>query len=139
MTFVGGIMAGMLGIGGGMITTPLLLRLGKDPKSATSTSNLLIVFTAISGTILFFFSGQLLLGFSLCLAIPCGLSAIFGSGWINAYINRTKRSSILIYFLFYMLIFSVTILIITSYHKVKTAFDNNLTIGIFQPFSYCNN
>lgn len=132
-------MAGMLGIGGGMITTPLLLRLGKDPKSATSTSNLLIIFTAISGTILFIFSGQLLIGFCLCLAAPCGIAALFGSGWINSYINRTKRSSILIYFLFYMLIFSVTILIITSYHKVQTAINTNLPIGIFQPFSYCKN
>jgi hypothetical protein len=32
LTFVGGIVTGMLGIGGGMITTPLLLKIGLDPK-----------------------------------------------------------------------------------------------------------
>jgi uncharacterized membrane protein YfcA len=46
----------MLGIGGGMITTPLLLGLGKDPKCATSTSNLLIVFTAVAGSTIFIFA-----------------------------------------------------------------------------------
>ena len=56
LTFLGGIVAGMLGIGGGMITTPLLLSYGVDPKSATSTSNLLIIFTAFSATVMFVFS-----------------------------------------------------------------------------------
>jgi succinate dehydrogenase/fumarate reductase cytochrome b subunit len=56
MTFLGGIIAGMLGIGGGMITTPLLLGIGVDAKSATSTSNLLIIFTALTGTLIFIFS-----------------------------------------------------------------------------------
>lgn len=56
MTFLGGIIAGMLGIGGGMITTPLLLGIGVDAKSSTSTSNLLIIFTALTGTLIFIFS-----------------------------------------------------------------------------------
>lgn len=32
LTFCGGIMSGMLGVGGGMITTPLLLAMGLDAK-----------------------------------------------------------------------------------------------------------
>jgi uncharacterized membrane protein YfcA len=56
LTFLGGIVAGMLGIGGGMIITPLLLSFGVDPKGATSTSNLLIVFSAFTATIMFVFS-----------------------------------------------------------------------------------
>lgn len=32
LTFLGGIVSGMVGIGGGMITTPLMLSLGANPK-----------------------------------------------------------------------------------------------------------
>lgn len=32
LTFLGGAVSGMVGIGGGMITTPLMLGLGAEPK-----------------------------------------------------------------------------------------------------------
>ncbi len=31
-TFIGGVVTGMIGIGGGMITTPIFLKIGLDPK-----------------------------------------------------------------------------------------------------------
>jgi len=50
-----GIIAGMLGIGGGMIITPLMLELGFDMKITRTTSNLLLIFTSLLSLFYFIF------------------------------------------------------------------------------------
>ncbi len=51
--FYGGMVAGMLGIGGAVILTPLMLQLRVDPIVATSTSNFLLILTSSTASILF--------------------------------------------------------------------------------------
>ncbi|NEP47434.1 MAG: sulfite exporter TauE/SafE family protein [Moorea sp. SIO3C2] len=46
-----GILAGFLGIGGGVVLVPLLVALGYQPVQAAATSSLSIVITATSGTL----------------------------------------------------------------------------------------
>ena len=46
---VSGILAGLLGIGGGTILVPLLVTLGYLPVKAVATSSLAILITSISG------------------------------------------------------------------------------------------
>ncbi|MBM5798469.1 MAG: sulfite exporter TauE/SafE family protein, partial [Cyanobacteria bacterium K_Offshore_0m_m2_072] len=45
-----GLLSGLLGIGGGLIFSPLLLLLGLDPHQALATSSLAIVPTTLGGT-----------------------------------------------------------------------------------------
>jgi uncharacterized membrane protein YfcA len=45
-----GLLSGVLGIGGGLVFSPLLLLLGLDPHQAMATSTLAIVPTTLSGT-----------------------------------------------------------------------------------------
>ena len=51
--FISGLMAGLLGIGGGLILGPLLLELGLHPLVSTATSNFLVLFTSSSTSIQF--------------------------------------------------------------------------------------
>ncbi len=46
-----GILAGFLGVGGGTILVPLLVKLGYNPVEAVATSSLSIFITAISGSV----------------------------------------------------------------------------------------
>jgi hypothetical protein len=48
---ISGVIAGLLGIGGGIITIPLLVTLGYTPVQAIATSSLAIVITSISGSL----------------------------------------------------------------------------------------
>ena len=48
---VSGILAGLLGIGGGVILVPLLVTLGYTPVQAVATSSLTILVTSISGSV----------------------------------------------------------------------------------------
>jgi hypothetical protein len=51
--FISGILAGLLGIGGGIILGPLLLELGLHPVVSTATTNFLVLFTSSSTSIQF--------------------------------------------------------------------------------------
>ncbi|MDM7953355.1 MAG: sulfite exporter TauE/SafE family protein [Cyanobium sp. CZS 25K] len=56
---VAGLLSGLLGIGGGLIFSPLLLALGLTPHQALATSSLAIVPTTLGGTIAHIRSGRL--------------------------------------------------------------------------------
>mmetsp|Transcript_36703 Transcript_36703/g.79935 ORF Transcript_36703/g.79935 Transcript_36703/m.79935 type:complete len:96 (+) Transcript_36703:886-1173(+) len=46
--FIAGILAGSLGIAGGLLMGPILLVIGLDPRISTATSNFMGTFTAFS-------------------------------------------------------------------------------------------
>ena len=104
-----GVSASTLGISGGIIANPLFVSLGMDPKESSSTSNFLIVITAIETTFLFIMSGQLQIGYSLCLGSLSVTAAIIGNLFILKYINQTGKSSILLIIMEYFIVGSIFI------------------------------
>ena len=64
-----GLLSGLLGIGGGLIFSPLLLLLGLDPHQALATSSLAIVPTTLGGTWSHLRSRSLPLGPSLAIGL----------------------------------------------------------------------
>ena len=111
ISIIAGIVSSSLGIGGGMITNPAFASLGMDPKECSSTSNFLIIVTSIAATFIFILSGQLEIGYSICLGTFCTIAAFIGSFYILKYINKTGRSSILFVIMEYFLIASLFIAI----------------------------
>jgi uncharacterized membrane protein YfcA len=134
--FLGGIMSGMLGVGGGIVMTPLMLELGVLPKIASSTANFLLVFTASAGSFLFIISKQLIWDYAIFYAILCSIASVIGSIYISQYIKRTNKTSVLIYTLFYLMILSLVILPINgikhAYYDLQSGFN------IFEFRSFCN-
>lgn len=58
LTAISGMLAGLVGVGGGVFVVPTMNIVGKIPiKAATSTSGFMMGFTAAAGGILFFLSG----------------------------------------------------------------------------------
>jgi len=49
--FIAGVLAGSLGIAGGLVMGPILLMIGLDPRISTATSNFMGVFTACSTSV----------------------------------------------------------------------------------------
>ena len=83
-----GLLSGLLGIGGGLIFSPLLLALGLEPHQALATSTLAIVLTTAGGAWAHFRQGRLPLQPSLAIGLAALISApLFGglgrllSGW----------------------------------------------------------
>lgn len=76
---VAGTLAGLLGIGGGVIMVPLLVSLGFEPVVAVGTSTVAIIITAVAGTVQNARMGYWQLDKILSLGIPAAVTAPLGS------------------------------------------------------------
>ena len=135
ISIVAGIVSSSLGIGGGMITNPAFASLGMDPKESSSTSNFLIIVTAIAATFMFILSGQLEINYSICLGTFCTIAAFIGSFYILKYINKTGRSSVLLVIMEYFLIASLFI----ALYKIFTLDlgDTSFIASLFMTNKFC--
>ena len=93
-----GVVAALLGIGGGTVVVPLLLALGIHPQSAAATSTVLILFSSAAA------AGQGAAGFiepSFAAAFGVAALAAGAAGvWLSArFVDRSGRSSLLVWLL----------------------------------------
>lgn len=99
-----GILAGLLGIGGGTVLVPILLAFGYTPLQAVATSSLAIVITATSGTIQNWRMGYIDFKKVIFLALPAAITAYFSAG-IAKFIpprNQLVSFGILLLFTIYL-------------------------------------
>jgi uncharacterized protein len=75
---VSGVISGLLGIGGGIVTIPLMIALGYSPVQAIATSSLFIVMTSISGSIQNWLMGYLSFRKIMFLGIPAFITTGIG-------------------------------------------------------------
>lgn len=93
---VAGLVAGMFGIGGGIIVGPLMLAIGVHPQVASATSACMVLFTSATSTLSFLIFGYLqgdyaifclVLGFLSTLVGQTGMTVLLAwSGGRNSYI-----------------------------------------------------
>eukprot|EP00565_Helicotheca_tamesis_P003823 CAMPEP_0185724688 /NCGR_PEP_ID=MMETSP1171-20130828/1096_1 /TAXON_ID=374046 /ORGANISM="Helicotheca tamensis, Strain CCMP826" /LENGTH=575 /DNA_ID=CAMNT_0028392599 /DNA_START=27 /DNA_END=1757 /DNA_ORIENTATION=+ len=95
-TFVAGIVAGLIGIGGGMVLGPLMLVMGIHPRVSSATTATMIVLTSSSVAILFVTSGLVPFSYAIAFFCICLCGAYIGKKYIDAYVKKTGRASILI-------------------------------------------
>eukprot|EP00971_Amphidinium_carterae_P316406 6289010-Amphidinium_carterae.2 len=70
-----GILAGLVGVGGGLIFSPFFLLAGMDPAMAVGTSSTCVLFTSSSTTIQYVFTDRIIMS----LAIVYGVVTLFAS------------------------------------------------------------
>ena len=80
---ISGMVSGLLGIGGGILTIPLMVTLGYTPVQAIATSSLFIVITAISGTVQNWLMGYFNWKKIIYLGIPAFLTTGIGVYFAN--------------------------------------------------------
>lgn len=78
-----GIIAAVLGIGGGLVIVPILNLLGATPLQATATSLVGVFLGAVSATVQNYFSGSLDFKLAIYLALPALLTTELGVGLAN--------------------------------------------------------
>lgn len=80
MTSVVGLLAGILGLGGGEFMVPLLLEFGLMPRVASATSGFLIAFSTSNDVIHYLIAGTLtpILGYAVGCVIVANLGAFVG-------------------------------------------------------------
>jgi len=95
-TFAAGIVAGLIGIGGGMVLGPLMLVLGIHPRVSSATTATMIVLTSSSVAIMFVTSGLVPWEYAVFFFSICFCGAYTGKKYIDAYVKKTGMSSVLI-------------------------------------------
>jgi uncharacterized membrane protein YfcA len=99
LSFVEGFFSSMMGIGGGIIMVPLLVRLLKyPPHIATATSQFIVAVTALAATAAHVVQGSFSGSDTILRAVPLALGVAIGAQ-IGAWQSRRIRGPTLIRFL----------------------------------------
>jgi len=87
VSFLAGVASGLLGIGGGVLTTPLMNQLMNVPiKASVATSKFMIGTTAVGGAMIYYIKGAA----NVVLAVPVAIGLIIGAN-IGAWtMNKIK-------------------------------------------------
>lgn len=93
ISFVAGVAAALLGIGGGMVLGPMMLDLGIMPQVVSATNGFLIILTASGSVVQYLANGRLHLEVAAWF-IMCGFfGGQVGSRVLKAVLKRTGRQS----------------------------------------------
>jgi len=96
LSVAAGVAAGLLGIGGGMVTGPLMLELGVHPQVACATAACMVLFTSSSTTAQFVIAGMLRLDYAVWYGSVGVLATIIGQSIAVWYIRTYNRQSVII-------------------------------------------
>lgn len=92
-----GVLAGMLGVGGGMVMQPLMLELGLPPDVCAATAAFMMLFTASSTTLQFTLNGMLDWERNIALPVIGVLGAAAGSLVIGRLVAHYNRLSLIVF------------------------------------------
>lgn len=85
---VAGFIGGLLGVGGGSIVVPALVGSGLDPKRASATASVVIVFASLTG----FMAHATVTGISINLLVATSIASASGAA-VGAWLMSEKLKS----------------------------------------------
>jgi len=93
-----GLVAGMFGIGGGIVMAPLMLALGVHPKVVSATSACMILFTSGMSTLCYLVFGYLKYDYAIFCLVLGFLSTLVGQTAMSALLTWSGQRSLYIAF-----------------------------------------
>lgn len=100
----GGLLAAVVGIGGGVVYSPLFLELGIPPKSASATAMFLVLYTSLANTIQFAIGKQLDYQYGMWLALWVVAGTLTGLTVVGKVVKKSGRQSIIVFLLMTVLL-----------------------------------
>lgn len=133
LMILGGVSAGLIGIGGSLIYNPFLLALGLHPQVVASTATLLIFFSSSVVATSFYFHHILNVSYAAHFVPPSIIAGFIGVLFISRVVKATGRASIVIILLAVLITLGAVITGTFETFRSYTAFQEGAGIG-FQPF-----
>lgn len=103
MSYITGISAGTLGIGGGMILGPFMLDLGMDPSISTALSGFTVLFTSSSTSTQFVIAGAIHLEHAWVFMVFSLIGSVIGNLLLKQLIRKYNRPSFVVWVIFSIL------------------------------------
>lgn len=113
------ILCGMTGIAGGMVLGPLFLSYNMIPSIMSNTNQYITMVASLSVTIQFLMRGQLNKHYSLVFGITSFISAFVGLFFVNKYIKKTGKQSLIAIILTLVLVVALLLLPLNYYIKMR--------------------
>ena len=131
---VAGFVAGVIGIGGGVVLGPILLDLGIHPIVGSVTTNMLVLITSSSTTFQFILFKMLNLQYGIICIIFSALGSYCGTYLVNTYVKKTGKQSFIVLVLFCVVIVSAIVLPLSSLLNIIDDYKKGYNIFEFESF-----
>lgn len=109
-----GVVAGLFGIGGGIIKSPLLLELGMHPQAAAGTSSTMILFTSATALMTYLILGSIIWDYAIFFFVLGMIATALGQALALFFIRTYKRISIITISVGIVILISSIVLIIQT-------------------------
>ncbi|EFJ18746.1 hypothetical protein SELMODRAFT_55219, partial [Selaginella moellendorffii] len=97
MALLAGILGGLLGIGGGMLISPILLEMGMPPQVTAATSAFMVFFSSSLSVAQYWLMGRIPVEFALWFSGICFVFSLVGLLVVQRAIQRYGRASIIVF------------------------------------------
>lgn len=106
LVLVIGVIAGMVGLGGGVLISPLLLELKAHPQTAAATSTFIVLFSSTTAAITFGLGHRLNLDYTAVYGPVCLVGGFLGVFILSGLVRRWQMAS--------LVTFTLAVLVIVS-------------------------
>jgi len=124
-----GIVSSLLGIGGGMIFSPLMLEFGILPNVAAATSSFMILFTSVSSCILYIVLGRIPLGYGVFYSILGFVSSFVGQTGLDYLVNKYNRKSYIVFSVVIIITIATILLSIAGTYNLVRKIEKGQSLG----------
>ena len=134
--FLGGWIAGALGLGGGSIYNPALLALGIPPKVSAATGLYLVTFSKVASVLIYFLNGQLDLWYSMWIAAWSTVGMLLAICAVESYMKKSGRQSIIVWCL--VVVFAISVIAIPIFGGISLKKEAEEGLDLTEFFSLCS-
>lgn len=96
VTLLAGVIAGLIGIGGGMVVGPMLLELGFIPQVSSALTATNVLMSSSTVTVLVLLGGAVPVDEAIFFAFVCFVGAYFGKTFLGKVVRRIGKTSLII-------------------------------------------
>jgi uncharacterized membrane protein YfcA len=128
-----GILSSLLGIGGGMILSPMMLEMQVLPEVVAATSTYMILFTSLSAVVQFAVLGRIIWDYAGVYCVIGFVSAIVGQSVLSYIVKKYNKTSIIVFCIVAVLGCSVILLGVTGIMRLADQIKHDAVTG-FNPY-----
>lgn len=130
---VAGTLAGLLGIGGGMVLGPLLLELGVHSRSVAATSATAIFLSSSSSTIQFLILDLLLMDYAILFFIVGVLATLAGQTLVGYLVRKYNRASFIIFSIALVIVVASVLMTVAGVVTILDDIESGASLGFSAP------
>ncbi|KAI3456396.1 hypothetical protein Pfo_013059 [Paulownia fortunei] len=97
MALLAGVLGGVFGVGGGMLTSPILLQIGIEPEVTAATCSFMVLFSSTMSAIQYLLLGMEHIYGALTYAAICVVASLVGLTLVQQAILKHGRASLIVF------------------------------------------